>query len=321
MKVYLNQHFRRMLKNVLRVSLLAFLSSAVSPPNACAQFTEGAKLLTPGARANAMGGAFVAVDDDATAAVINPAGVQLLSKPQFYVEFTGTAGEPLKDYSTLPTNRASFFSLALPVSDRVSVAITHNEPYFVSFKNPVVQLSGESYSASLAVLAGGGLRLGATLSHDDTECDGNSQFCSTLVSHTHGASVTTGALWQHNQVSIGISGVVGSEGSPLWDRFSIGMAVRPSSRLLATVDLDTIQFGRGSSVYLTEPHLGAEYLITSGPVSWFVRGGGFTSFGSDAVTDRGLTVGSGIAVASHLQIDAAYVTQRNRVVFSSAVRF
>jgi len=321
-----------MLKRVFRVVLLVFLSSATPPPNACAQLTEGAKLLTPGARANAMGGAFVAVDDDATAAVINPAGVQLLSMPQFYVEFTRTAGEAVPGFSGVPTNRASFFSLALPVSDRVSLAITHNEPYFVSVKNaafcsiqdcpPVdVQLSGESYSASLAVFAGAGWRLGTTLSHDDTECDGNTQFCSSLVRPTHGTSVTSGALWQHNSVSVGISGVIASEGSPLWNRISVGTAVRPSSRFVATVDLDTIQFGRGSSVYLTEPHVGAEYLLTSGAVSWFVRGGGFTSVGSDAVIDRWMTAGTGLSVARHFQIDAAYVTQRHRVVLSSAVRF
>jgi len=41
----------------------------------------------PGARANAMGGAFIGLADDATAAYTNPAGLTILTKPEISVEY------------------------------------------------------------------------------------------------------------------------------------------------------------------------------------------------------------------------------------------
>ncbi|MDY6791627.1 MAG: outer membrane protein transport protein [Thermodesulfobacteriota bacterium] len=41
----------------------------------------------PGARANAMGGAFIGLADDATAAYTNPAGLTILTEPEFSVEY------------------------------------------------------------------------------------------------------------------------------------------------------------------------------------------------------------------------------------------
>ncbi len=42
---------------------------------------------TPGARANAMGGAFIGMADDASAAYSNPAGLTILPKPEVSVEY------------------------------------------------------------------------------------------------------------------------------------------------------------------------------------------------------------------------------------------
>ena len=41
----------------------------------------------PGARANAMGGAFIGLADDATAAYTNPAGLTILTEPEFSIEY------------------------------------------------------------------------------------------------------------------------------------------------------------------------------------------------------------------------------------------
>lgn len=41
----------------------------------------------PGARANAMGGAFIGLADDATAAYANPAGLTILTKPEISIEY------------------------------------------------------------------------------------------------------------------------------------------------------------------------------------------------------------------------------------------
>src|SRR5689334_11394612 len=43
----------------------------------------------PGARAQAMGGAFIAIADDASAAVTNPAGLSNLTRQQAYFEYKG----------------------------------------------------------------------------------------------------------------------------------------------------------------------------------------------------------------------------------------
>ena len=42
---------------------------------------------TPGARANAMGAAFIGLADDATAAYSNPAGLTILTKPEISIEY------------------------------------------------------------------------------------------------------------------------------------------------------------------------------------------------------------------------------------------
>ena len=44
----------------------------------------------PGARANALGGAFIGVADDATAAYTNPAGLTVLTQPEMSLEFKYT---------------------------------------------------------------------------------------------------------------------------------------------------------------------------------------------------------------------------------------
>ena len=42
----------------------------------------------PGARSQAMGGAFIGLADDATAAYVNPAGLVQLSNPELMTQFT-----------------------------------------------------------------------------------------------------------------------------------------------------------------------------------------------------------------------------------------
>lgn len=56
---------------------------------------------TPGARAMGMGGAFISLADDATAAVSNPAGLTILTKPEFSIEFKTISQEiNIKNYAT-----------------------------------------------------------------------------------------------------------------------------------------------------------------------------------------------------------------------------
>ncbi|HHK42921.1 MAG TPA: hypothetical protein ENJ50_10925, partial [Planctomycetaceae bacterium] len=59
----------------------------------------------PGARARGMGGAFVGLADDATAAYVNPAGIAFLEGMEFSIEYSNErnrwlAGRRTNDYGT-----------------------------------------------------------------------------------------------------------------------------------------------------------------------------------------------------------------------------
>jgi long-subunit fatty acid transport protein len=74
----------------------------------------------PGARANAMGGAFIGLADDATAAYANPAGLTILTEPEISTEFkygkytNRVPQETDTDDFTDTNNSVSFLSLAHP---------------------------------------------------------------------------------------------------------------------------------------------------------------------------------------------------------------
>ena len=58
-------------------------------------------LSTPGARARAMGGAFIGRADDATAAVTNPAGLSILVKPEVSLEYRYQDGQTFRQNDVL----------------------------------------------------------------------------------------------------------------------------------------------------------------------------------------------------------------------------
>jgi long-subunit fatty acid transport protein len=94
---------------------------------------------TPGARANAMGRAFIGTADDASASITNPAGLVRLTRPQGYFEFKATdlkverlAGVDSL-FTLLPTatstgiNSAAFISVSMPIMKKFAVAFTRHE--------------------------------------------------------------------------------------------------------------------------------------------------------------------------------------------------
>ena len=100
---------------------------------------------TPGARANGMGGTFVGVADDATAAITNPAGLISLVRPQVYVEGSATrmavphllTRDSLTTLQTTETtaeaNGLSFFAASAPVGSRLAVGFAAHR--LLNFKN------------------------------------------------------------------------------------------------------------------------------------------------------------------------------------------
>ena len=84
----------------------------------------------PGARANAMGGAFIALADDATAAYANPAGLTILTEPEISIEYRGgqyttriTDSRGITD-TDASASSASFLSYAKPMKDWILYRLT-----------------------------------------------------------------------------------------------------------------------------------------------------------------------------------------------------
>jgi long-subunit fatty acid transport protein len=99
----------------------------------------------PGARAQAMGGAFIAIADDASAAVTNPAGLSNLTRQQAYFEYKGLDAPvaKLNTFGSL-TNGVGpvdapyqgfpgFINYARPLNDKMTVAVSYHQ--FLAYKN------------------------------------------------------------------------------------------------------------------------------------------------------------------------------------------
>jgi long-chain fatty acid transport protein len=138
----------RLLLHTLLLGLgLPTLSAAISNTETFGGFEFN--LNNPGARALGMGGAFLAVADDATAAVANPAGLPILQRPEISAEvkfteytntipvFTNTREEGLRgvyhsqdfdDHVTTP----SFFSFVYPTERFVGAVFVREQVNFKS---------------------------------------------------------------------------------------------------------------------------------------------------------------------------------------------
>lgn len=85
----------------------------------------------PGARANAMGGAFIGLADDATAAYTNPAGLTILTSPELSLEYKVTEHTTrINDYrgqtdTTNSDSNLSFLSYAYPTEKATITLFRH----------------------------------------------------------------------------------------------------------------------------------------------------------------------------------------------------
>lgn len=119
-----------MRKLILAISLLAFAGTAGAITNEESYSRLTFNFNTPGARALAMGGAFIGLADDVTAAEANPAGLTTLLKPEISAEIkflssknsvlfasakplTGTSTPIYKDYFD-QSDSVSFLSFVYP---------------------------------------------------------------------------------------------------------------------------------------------------------------------------------------------------------------
>jgi long-chain fatty acid transport protein len=84
--------FRFKLFSVLAIIAVASSAFAITDEEIFRSFAFS--FLNPGARSSAMGGAFIALADDATAAEANPAGLTILTKPEVSFEYRHTETDP-----------------------------------------------------------------------------------------------------------------------------------------------------------------------------------------------------------------------------------
>jgi len=190
---------------VLGLVAAAAVAIAASPSVAAAQSNDEIfpqfqwNFATPGARANAMGRAFIGLADDASAAITNPAGLLSLTRPQAYFEFKDTdlrvarlsAFDSFTSLIPTTTSKAvaspAFFSFSAPVGKKLAVAFTRNEflnyqenfqlgvrpvpgaatPNFSLFPvNGSSSFIATSYAGSIAFAVTSQFRLGLTVSLD-----------------------------------------------------------------------------------------------------------------------------------------------------------
>ncbi|WP_443190598.1 OmpP1/FadL family transporter [Pseudomonas indica] len=157
-------------------------------------------LANPGARSLSMGGAFVALADDATAAYANPAGLTQLSRREFSVEgrhyrystphLSDAHGDFMADYqlehgtAESSTSGVSFLSAVFPFESATLALYRHEQmdfntrfDFFTDDSNVArpfssrIRLSDVSYGASVGFALGERLRLGAGIAWHEFEID------------------------------------------------------------------------------------------------------------------------------------------------------
>lgn len=162
-----------------RVSILAALAMLTFGAGTAHALVEDTDVQTmdfrfnnPGARANALGGTFIGIADDATAAYTNPAGLTVLTKPEISLEFkytnnTNRVYDTTANYTDYDDESlgASFLSAVFP-RDKATVAIYRQQFLNSDIKfdfggaQNQVDLNGDIYGLGMGFQAGEKVNLG-----------------------------------------------------------------------------------------------------------------------------------------------------------------
>jgi long-chain fatty acid transport protein len=218
---------------------------------------------SPGARANAMGQAFIGVADDATAATTNPAGLVNLTRPQVYLEYKNTdlrvqrlanadsffTGQPTTFATSV--NSPSFLNIAWPVGSMVAVAFTRHEflnqqesfrlaprafPNTLSGSTILVgfpvtgsdNFNGASYAASVAAAPSKLVSLGLTVSFNHLDARSEAE----RFNDSAGTSFCNPTCTQANISDVKTSNVIANRTSISQTNnavaFTIGAIVKPA---------------------------------------------------------------------------------------------
>jgi long-chain fatty acid transport protein len=191
------------------LALVVGVTPAAGQTNERAYESLEFRVITPGARASAMGNTFVGLADDATAAASNPAGLSNLLNPELSVEWFGANLRHARMVTVNPTTTHTFAQLVadrhpsfgsfvtpLPASSKLhnlTIGLFYNElqryeEHFdipnISLANvPITQggyngdmnITAGAFGAAAAFLLGHTLSVGGALTVEHLRLDVNSQ--------------------------------------------------------------------------------------------------------------------------------------------------
>lgn len=291
-----------------KVHIVAFLLVLVMIPPACGQIGGlDSEFAGAGARPLSMGGAFLGLADDSTAAEFNPAGIRVLRRPEFAWQFTrtydvrdeylpetsldedfGIRGEDTNEWTT-----PSFASFVLPkqkftlaLSQLTTIDFVHtlrDGPY-----SSRTEASNNAFGLTFATDLKPRLHLGATLRMNRFAFEFEDFIGKQSVSDWS-PSFNVGLLWRANKdwsfgtvyksrQSVDVPGVQ----TYLPETFGVGVAYHPNDRLRVLADVDYITWSDfdadTSDDFIRNDviryHLGGEYLFClEEERAWFVRSG------------------------------------------------
>jgi hypothetical protein len=265
----------------------------------------------PGARSIALGGAFAAIADDATAAFANPAGLVQILRPEISAEVrgTGSSGPFTGDYTINGgVSGLGFISFVIPTRNWAFALYSHQLGSLdFTFDGPFPQtreFTVRSYSGAAAFQIGDDLSFGAGVSYFDGDRSTGSGPADISDADW---GLNAGVLWSVSQ-DWNLAGFYRqgpgfeSRTEPAQlvfpDRYGLGVALQPNAGAL-TIGFEWDQVGEAVDPLPTgrvvtgggsEVHIGGEYAILRWkPVVAFRIG-----FWREPSRDRRLTIQTGV---------------------------
>jgi hypothetical protein len=294
------------MRRLARLGAFGVLTCLAATPAKAQQVFESV-----GSRALGMGGAFVAVADDGTAAFWNPAGVALSPKGNLTLEWvrfqTGNRDQPP---APGPTNRTASFATFGSSNFSLSYGTLQGADLVTTSSGTMAEmLKTTQYGATVLQGVAPGVILGSTLklvrgfAASEAAVGTSGSNALSQVSGLHGQTVTrfdfdVGLMVDMKQVRLGLVAKNLEEptfpeprGSPftLHRQLRAGVAVLPTSGLTLALDLDldTIDLRGGLRRMIAfggEDRIGARFALRGG-LRWSVTG------------DRQLVGSAGVSVA------------------------
>jgi hypothetical protein len=157
---------------IISTALVAFAAHAQLASAQESSTVAGAVFTNPGARSIALGGAFAAIADDATAAFSNPAGLIQIARPEISAELraTGSEGPTSGDINVNGgVSGLGFFSFVYPFPKWAFAAYSHNLgslDFTFDAGSPVTrEFTIRSFAGAAAIQLGEKLSIGAGVSY------------------------------------------------------------------------------------------------------------------------------------------------------------